>query len=37
MSYRDLVMLALGEILLVLTFLVGMLVGVSLQKRKDSP
>ena len=37
MTYRDLVMLALGEILLVLTFLVGMLVGVSLQKRKDSP
>lgn len=36
MTVRDFVMLALGEIILASTFGLGILVGVSLSKRRDS-
>ena len=35
MSIRDLVLVSLGELILAGTFALGILVGVSLQKRKD--
>ena len=36
MSIRDLVMIATGEIVLAAVFALGIAVGVSLAKRKDS-
>ena len=35
MSVRDLVMVSAGEILLALTFGLGLLVGTAMQKRKE--
>jgi hypothetical protein len=37
MTLRDFVCIAFGEILLAGTFALGVLVGVSMMKRKDSP
>lgn len=36
MTFHDLALVALGEIVLAVTFVIGVLVGVSLQQRKDS-
>lgn len=36
MSIRDLVLISIGELVLAATFALGILVGVTLQKRKDS-
>ena len=36
MTFHDLALVAIGEIVLAVTFVIGVLVGVSLQQRKDS-
>lgn len=36
MTYHDLALVAIGEIVLALTFVLGVLVGISISQRKDS-
>lgn len=36
MTFHDLALIAIGEIVLAVTFVIGVLVGISMQQRKDS-